>query len=340
MRWRHLTILGWMALFLVLVEVGLELRAKGRGWETLLFEHEAPAAPQKPTAGDAPAYGPTAAFPYRSRVITKAHNGKTRIWIASASYALGSNVGVDRIFPVLLERQLREAGHDVEVINGGLTGLSVKDSTTQVLGEAAAYKPDIVVLYQMSTDIDELTRRILAPEVAAREDAEGEDGGPWFNPRLWLEFTTTYPILKSQISARVTRERVLCRSLGDEGEARFEARIEAFLDAVASIGAQPVLCTFAVSHERDHPDDLPLHVYRFNIRLAREGWHDSLDRWNRRLRAVAAVRSVPVADVRAAVSGKTDHFVDFVHFDEQGHARVADALLPVLREVLKAGAGR
>ena len=333
MRWKTLTILAWIGFFLLMVEVPLEWRAHRRGWDTPLFGHQEPEGGPSERADDQ--WGPTADFPFRSRVHPVERTpGVARIWVASASYAMGDNVATRYVFPVRVEDLLRQRGLDCEVLNAGRVGQTVAGNIEELRREGARWKPDLVLLYQMSTDVDNLTRGILAPDVAAAEDAETQES-TWFQPGRWLEHTATQPVLKSAISARLTKARVLHDSLGQEGEDRFVRRLDRFLQTVRDLGARPVLSTFAVSHERDHPDDLPLHVYRYNIRLSRQGWHDSLDRWHLRLRQLAAEQGVPLVEVRAAVSGRDDLFVDFVHLTEAGHERVAYVLAKALEPLVR-----
>ena len=328
MTFRRLRILGWIGFFLLLVEVPLELRAYHRGWDTLLFGRQAPERPRD--ADQTVLFGPTDDFPFRSRVVAKAKTpGTPRIWIASASYALGENLPVDHVFPTLLEKGLAARGLSTEVLNAGEVGTAIPESVAQLRTQAVAWKPDVVVLYQMSTDVDDLTKRVLLG------DPKGEASEPLFNPRLWLEHTTTYPILKSQLSSRLTRMRILARTLEPDGSKRFERRVRDFLTATREIGAVPVLCTFAGSVDRDAAEDLPLHVYRFNIRLGRDGWHDSLDRWNDIIRKVGREEGVPVADVNAVLHGQGEKFVDFVHFTKEGHEDVARVLIEAVAPVVE-----
>lgn len=328
MTFRHLRILGWIGLFLLVVEVPLEYRAYKRGWDSLLFGRQAPERPAD--ADETVRYGPTLDFPFRSAITPKQKApGSARIWIASASYALGENLPVDHVFPTLLQEGLAERGLSTDVLNAGEVGTAIPENTAQLRAEAVAWKPDIVVLYQMSTDIDDLTKRVLVG------DPKGDASAPILNPRLWLEHTTTYPILKSQLSSRLTRMRVLARTLEPEGSKRFEKRVRDFLVAAREIGAVPVLCTFAASVDRDADEDMPLHVYRFNIRLGRAGWHDSLDRWNDIIRRVGKEEGVVVADVNAVLHGQGAKFVDFVHFNKEGHEDVARVLIEAMAPVVE-----
>jgi hypothetical protein len=329
--WRHLAVLGWMALFLGALEIAAEVRAYRRGWDTLLFGHGGP-----PASNVDLGLGPTEAFPFRSRIVpVERAPGTLRIWVASASYAMGGNLSADATFPVRMGDLLRARGVTAEVLNAGRVGVTTRDNTQELAADGPRWKPDVVVLYQMSTDVDELSRLLLGKR--GLTEASGAEGLDW-GSRL-IEETTLQPLLKEHVSSRVTLARPLVDTLGAAGERAFEERVRAFVAAVRALGAKPVLCTFATSHARTTPGQIPLHVFRFNIRVSRTGWHDTVDAWNRVLAKVAAEENVPLVDVAGALLGRTDAFVDFVHFTAGGHERVAALLADGIAPAGGAGGG-
>lgn len=330
--WGHLRVLGWIALVLLGLEVAVEARAKRRGWDTLLFGQA-----QSEDDDAARGFGPTPAFPFRSLVVPQERTpGTLRVWIASASYALGGNLPPEEIFPVRLVGELAGHGIAAEVLNAGRVAYAIPDSLAALEEGAPAWRPDVAVLYHLSTDVDELSRLLLGKGgLAAAAGAEGLDWGS----RL-IEQTTLQPLLKEHVSSRVTLLRPLADTLEPGGAAAFEGRVRSFLALCGRLGIRPMLCTFAASHDRANPEPLPSHVFRFNFRVSRRGWHDTIDAWNAVLRRVAAQEGVPLVDVAAALEGRTDQFVDFVHFASSGHGVVARLLGTVLAALPARDGGR
>ncbi len=322
--WPHLRVLGWTALFLIVLELALEWRAYGRGWETWVFGHK---APERPAAAAPSAYGPTDAYPFRSRVVEQARTvGAPRLWIASASYAMGGNLAVEYVFPVRIGELLAAPGSTVEVLNAGRVGTTVVDNTVELRAQAARWKPDVAILYQMSTDVDQLSRTL--GHKGGLEAAAGSEGLDWGSAVITK--TTAWPLLKEEVSSRVTRMMPLDDGLGAEGERAFEARVRGFTAACRELSIQPVLCTFVTSHGRGDPDELPMHVFRYNQRLSRKGWHDTVDAWNDVLRRVAKDEGLLLVDLAPLLLGKRASFVDFVHFSKGGHETVARAVSDAL----------
>ena len=223
--WRHLAVLGWMALFLVVGEVFLEVRAHRRGWDTLIF---GTAEVNDEDETREKVYGPTAAFPFRSRIVPVERTpGALRVWVSSASYSMGGNLAAQYIWPVRMGRMLEAEGVRAEVLNAGRVAYDTEDNLHELERDGARWKPDVVVLYQMSTDIDGLSQRLLTRGgLAAASGAQGLDWGTRF-----IERTTVQPMLKEEVSSRITLVRPLAESLGTVGEGRFEERVLAWVAA-------------------------------------------------------------------------------------------------------------
>lgn len=341
----------WTLGFLAAGELALELRAAGRGWETLLFGP--PPTAEQPA--DSP-FGPTDDYPFRSRIVPREKPaGTARIWIASASYGEHIFLPADQIFPVRLEDELRERGFAVQVINASRASLSARVAVEELETIAPAWDVDVAVLYHLSNDLDGLSARMLstgADDTAAavieeerrrldgsEDDAAVDSGPPW--PTALARRTTLYEQAKNQLGARLTPVRMLASEVDAEVAEVFEARARDFVDGAGALGARPVLASFATSHPPGHPEPFPSgfrrNLYRHNGVLSIEGWRAGAADWNARLRAVAADEGVALVDVAEAVSGRPELFVDFVHFTPEGHSAVArtlaDGLAPILEEL-------
>ncbi len=363
MTFRIYRVLAWIAVCLIAVEVALEARAHARGWPTLIFGDDAPAAESEATS-----YGPTDTFPFRSRIYPpQKPDGVTRIWLGSSSYAEDVRQPPDKLFLSLAERRLRDAGHDVELFNSSEGGSSTVENIDSLFDEADAWNIDVAVLYQMTNDIDAMTQFVFGgspgqPVVDGDFDsvftrsraASGRSAverlpaaavtTPPINDRImssvqrFFEKTSTYAQLKNQVTARLTRSRVLADRLGADGNALILERVEAFLDACEARGIEPVLCTFATSHVPSSLGDMPAdsinNLFRYNIYLSVRGWMTSVEEINDGLRALAAERDIELIDVAASITNRPELFRDFTHLSTEGHAAVAEVFADGLTEVL------
>jgi hypothetical protein len=328
MKVQMLKIVGWGLFYLFLLEVGLEVRAHWRGFDTILFgsfqrrdSEGAGAAMAKSEQGSM--------LSARRSTDKKPH--EVRYWIASSSHAEDSYLARELVFPSRLETLLRESGLPATVINASHAGMDIAANRTDLETRGAQLKPDVAILYQMSLQISDLSKKLLGgrrSDLSRGRRAEGSSAKPDPN---WVvrvfEETSLYAQLKGNVSNRLTGQRVLADSLGSEGEKEFDRLVRGFIHAARQVGAEPVLCTFATSHQRAQIPNIPPEVegflYRYNVYLSLDGWFDTIEQFNRRLKQIAGEEHLRLIDLDTEMSGHSQYFRDFVHFTPAGHDRVA-----------------
>lgn len=79
--------------------------------------------------------------------------GVFRIVSLGDSFTAGYEVQGDEVFSSVLERQLSEAGYDVEVLNAGVSGYSNAEALVYLERELLKYDPDIVILSFFANDL-------------------------------------------------------------------------------------------------------------------------------------------------------------------------------------------
>jgi hypothetical protein len=341
----------WLTVgMLIVMEIALEIRATSRGWDTILFGRQEVA--DTSAAGDESngAFGPTPDFPFRSRIASlERPPGTARIWIASSSHAEDRRLAADKLFPNVLETLFQEDGSPVQVLNASRAGTLISTNTEDLRSMAIDWRPDVVVLYQLSLEINDLAQRMLAP-VAQREQLrppEGEDGGSeqgLEKVRQLGEQSTAYQLLRGNVTARIARERIMRDRLTPAAESDFRQSLADFLDAVSALGARTVLCTFAASHDSGHlergeiPASVSVGVFRYQQQLSLEGWIAEMERFNQIIREVARERNLTVVDLDSILGGRPQYYSDFVHFSAEGHRIAAEAIRDELEPWLTAGA--
>ena len=322
MRSHHLRIVLWSALFLLLLETGLEIRARNRGYETLLFG----ADPHEWVASH-PGYGPSEAWPFRSRLPDG--NALARVWLASGSYLDDARIAPDLNGASLLDAYL---GSAVLVVNNSRAGWDIRRNTLTLLQEPEATLPLVAVLYQLTNDltsIAETTEELALPDKQAISLSDRVTG--------LVQKTTLYAHLQNQITCRLLQAQVLSDGLGDESAARFEDRVRYFIEACHSRGVTPVVATLGRSYGGVDPtmlrDDERQHMFLFVNRLSPLGWLRTIQAWNDILRQIAAEEGVLLIDMDRAMSGNRTYFRDFTHFTPKGHRFFSEQVGQVLLEM-------
>jgi lysophospholipase L1-like esterase len=94
-------------------------------------------------------------YPYEKPAETK------RIVSLGDSFTAGYEVDVEQTFSSVLERNLRSRGHDVEVINAGVSGYSTAEACLYLERELLEYDPDLVLISFFGNDLVDNVRANL-----------------------------------------------------------------------------------------------------------------------------------------------------------------------------------
>lgn len=333
----------WSALLLLAIEVGLEVRAYGRGYETMLFGQR-DAVPTKQGRSKIDQWGPTEEFPFRSVVVEPVKQPELlRIWIASASQAEDQRLPPDVVFPAVLERDLQERGIRAQVLNAGHAGRAIASSQEDLKRLAGIWQPDIVVLYHMEAGTpvaEESGGTVPALEDQEIAQANVPRTGQVNRSALdrFVEQLTLYTLLRTNFTSRLVAEKQLPDRVSEEVIDEFATSVDSFVRQVEAIGARPVLCTIAISHEvqdlSEMPTEFRLVRLRFDSSVSVAGWVDSVATINDRLFVYAQQNDLPLVTLAEDVGGQPKYFRDPVHFTRAGHAAVARVLADQLTEQL------
>lgn len=174
MNFRLLGILGWICFYLLMIETGLEVRAYYRGFDTILFGNF--------RQHDSATIVPALASDIRVTSPTSLQGGELvvetpRLWIASSSHAEDSYLSADIIFPNILSSLLRKSGVPMSVINASRAGMEIEDNRLELETRGPTVKPNFVILYQMSSSITGLSKRLLSGanrKTSRREEKEAD----------------------------------------------------------------------------------------------------------------------------------------------------------------------
>jgi hypothetical protein len=117
-------------------------------------------------------------------------------------------------------------------------------------------------------------------------------------------------------------------SLPSEMNDDFKQQVLGFISYCRTVNIEPVIMTFAASHSSTNMHEMPfskqLNFVKYNNYLSPQGWINMVSLYNGLLRKIAVDENIPLIDLEKILNGKTDKFIDFVHFNEAGHHVVAN----------------
>lgn len=319
MSLRALAIPAVIAVFLILCEIALEARAHQRGFGTLVGT----VADEIVTKADVERDGERP-FPFSGEPLSPSTVAASEpiIWVASSSYALG-----DDAFPIVAQADLRSSGlPDALILTEATVGASIPMNARRLRDTGAEWRPDVVVLYQLTNDLHGLA----APDSESPEDAAAEEGSPRrAEPlRRIYEQTTLYAQLTANFTPWVSQYRLSPASVPAAADSVFSTRIRGFVELARELGAIPVLGTLATSHELDQaiPRDRRFWMLRWNPHLSPEAYLRTVEMWNELIRQTASELGVQVWDAQGLLGGDAEYFTDLVHLTPEGHRILGEAL--------------
>lgn len=322
-------IIIFIAIILTVIEVGLEYRAYHRGWNTPLFGFQEREVLTKTESK----FGPIEGFSFRSPIIKPEKRDKTyRIWLSSSSYGEDVYIPADKIFAYLLGKKVSKyTPYEVQVLNASKAGFTIKNNILDLKENGEKWKPDVVVLYQMSNDITEFSKRFIGGINTLADSKEIPDQLLDIQYKKSIiklfENTTLYSNVKSIITPKITKARLLSETNGKDAEKEFRARVNEFIDVASKLGSRVVLCTFSVSYDEksfaNPPGEIVNNLLRFNRYLSYKGWVETVRSYNNILREIAIEKKLGLIDISKMLTGKHKYFRDFIHFTSEGHNLVS-----------------
>jgi len=286
-------------------------------------------------------YGPNLTFPFKSQVINSDSSLGQRIWIASASHAEGGHYPASEIFPNKICDQI-SYGASCIVINGSKRGMQIHQNIAMLREHYQEYKPDYVVLYQLSMDLVQ-HQRALATKLGSGESNESMFDKYWAKITAALQSTSLYVHLTDYIGGNIKLQSQLKDEMPKEMLSRFRNSIGEFLEACEELEVIPVLATFAASHDSNNVDNmhfsLQTNFVRLVVYLSPKGWVNSIEEYNDVIREIAAKKGIGLIDIEKELNGKSQYFDDLVHFNKRGHEFVSQIIGGYFDNVLYSNRG-
>jgi len=251
----------------------------------------------------------------------------------SCTYGGGSDTDS---YPALLgaRLQLRDGpGRRYEVVNAGVSGLNSELALRRLRTRVLPLAPDVVTIYIGWNDLmkfDPLAQVADAPDSRWSGVARALDN-------LWLVKGLRKLLffhLRDYIAPPTTGPESHSGRFADFRPSIYERNVAEMIDAVRSVGAQPLLVTLptVVRLEMSASD---LRQARVMFPYFRSGnavgdFLDLLAAYNRAVRELARERKIPLVDLAEhfeTLDDVTPYFFDTMHPDKRGRVEIAELLL-------------
>ncbi|HEV3025120.1 MAG TPA: GDSL-type esterase/lipase family protein, partial [Pirellulales bacterium] len=228
--------------------------------------------------------------------------GVRRLAIVGESSTFGYLVRDGEVAARLLERNLRDRGLKVEVLNAGVPGYNLNQSTVRFREVIAPLKPDLVLTYLGWNDLTYVVSETPAERrFRVRHDYVAIPAWERLLGHSTLCGLVIYRIWKRPM--QMTPAQIGGTQPTEAGAASFRANLERLADDVEAAGARLVICAQATAAHPDVPAELGAWLAdtpQKRVEIIELGaWlHDTE-------RDFAAERQFPFFDARAAIEPTT-----------------------------------
>ncbi|MCR8924117.1 hypothetical protein NO559_15135 [Dasania sp. GY-MA-18] len=315
-----------IAALIICAELLLEYRHYNLGYTTPILGTKAPQEKEYSSPQLSPKFGPTEAFPFKSRIILPKKTTQLRLWIASSSHAVGGRTPAKDIFPNLICKAISTTGN-CETINGSGPGMLINENIQLLRKYAKTYQPDYAILYQMSLEISNQQKLLTSSRVPPPKN-HAIINTDYLTK--WLQQTSLYTHLSDYIGGNIKLSGLLKEELPPSMATDFENRIISFINTCRELNITPILTNFSVSHDLSNLANMHYsertNFVKYNSYLSPTGWVKTLDQYNSLLLDIAKKHEIELIDSRTVMNGKPEYFSDFIHFNKRGHAALAQII--------------
>ena len=273
-----------------------------------------------------------------------------RLAVMGASETFGYAESPGKEFPSQLADSLNHHGC-YEVLNTAVTGLSLTGQIQLWENWISRFEPEVVVVYAspvfyLSNDPPEFQ----TPEQHAQATTTTRQRV--FSSRLLMRIhdRVHYPsfIQRRRVAKKLARSisgkppEWFFENVPQERLSLFRQHLDSLLTSIAARGARPVLVTHAMRFgaQLTTADVDLLHAWRqFTPRAKENVLIEFENAAAETVRQLAQDRGVALVDAAKLMTGHTDWFADFTHFNDQGAAVIAHAIAGTVARTRPAPAG-
>ena len=331
LRFRVLMLLVGVSLALGLAEVVLRTYVAGRGWTSNCYVGGVTLLAPDETNG----YTLAPNYRFQSGVLHIETNEKglrgpeinvpkpsdtRRIAMIGGSSVFGYLVSDGDECARLLEDRLRQTESNVEVINAGVPGYNLIQSTRRFESHVAPLQPDVVILYLGWNDLVYL--------LADSPDKTTAGVGPSF--AAWERLaahSVLYGLVAHRLMGRTAQFNPQSQSTSqptEQGTVLFHEALQNIVKKIEASGAQVVICSQATLAHPDVEQSARAHLGSTHEDAERT---IALGMWLRDyLKEFAESNEIPFIDVYNQIKPSEDMLGDVIHLTPRGEETLANLL--------------
>lgn len=264
---------------------------------------------------------PEIVIPKPVGTVRLAYLGASTTWCAEVS----SN---EIIWPNLVTASLQDAFPWVAIdyVNGGVPGYTVSASLKNLQHRITQLEPDIIVIYHAANDLSGELREIAVKQGILETTQFKEFSWLGRYSLLWNLAEKNLRVFLAQraASANFARIKINPETMGNQ----FRSDLTELIHEAHKSARIVAVATFAIhlrpGQSEEQQKRAMTSVLFYTPFMTPKGLIDAYDRYNEIIREVARVTGVVLIESENSIPGDPAHFVDSVHFSDEGSRAMAD----------------
>lgn len=266
--------------------------------------------------------------------------GTVRIAFLGGSTTYCAEVSSNELtWPHLVTQGLRSRYPQLafDYVNGGAPGYSTIQSTRNLKSRISSLEPDVIVIYHGTNDLSADTRQLARKQGVWKGPSEATSRLGKLST-LWFLLEKNWTVFQRQREAQQPNDRLEFEPYDLSRE--FEKRLTKLVELAQDIAPVVAVATFShrIRHEQTNEEKLRASntsLYYMPY-MTVDGLLAGFDEYNRVIRHVSRTQNVTLIQGELEIPGDGEHFVDSVHFSDEGSRLMAGRVVPALAASLDA----
>lgn len=273
--------------------------------------------------------GPELAVPKPAGTVRLAFVGASTTYCAEVT-------DNEHVWPHLVTSALGKARPDVhfDYVNAGVPGYGVSTSLTHLNYKVAPLDPDVIVIYHATNDLSQNSLDLARARGVAQKRTEQTLS--WLSQYSLLAYLVEKNLLINEQQQHAADQQAKLAFDVEEVTAPFKADLLALVRRSQEVAPVVVLATFSFRLRHGQTPEEQAAAAATSLYympyMSIDGLLRAADAYNVAIREVAAETGAVVVEVAEEIPGDALHFVDSVHFTDQGSAAIADLVTRRLLE--------
>lgn len=247
-----------------------------------------------------------------------------RIVIFGGSQVFDHEADQFQDWPAQVQSHIRKVGYNVEIINAGIPGHASFDSVGRLYSEVWQFEPDYVILdncwndIKYFNDLNDSQSLLRHFEPFTGHLCKGAANCFFSWSQVYQQGRRFSLQARNKVWAEGYVEQTGLDVINETALNQYQLNIELFVDIAHNINATPILATQPRLVDKDNSITDQQRINYYYVQMSHDTLVEGFHSCDEIINQVAGNKGVDVLDLSSEYSGRSDLFVDHIHFSKYG----------------------